>query len=283
MTSAMALEDSAETWTATSTRFPFVAQRVWRWEQGPTCPIKKMPLRLVAAAESRGPPLLEVPAGTPFMLVTTAIVDARTDLDRQLLERSFTLQRELTMVAAREGGLTGLVQAWHSATGETFVVLDGRGRRLAGSPDFPTSVSAAVSTAVPGIPLLIEDFVPITTEAGAAVVSSVGVTRHAGYLARLGDSFELGTRAVPTLLSLLAPGIRAALARRRTGAPSTRQPAHPPTRYRRRSTRRGATARYRYSRQNRSGSSHPSPVRGARRRGARRYHRRAGRSPGTST
>lgn len=204
MTSGLTLDDTASTWNRYVNTLSARGAAALALGLGPDLPHQQVPQRLVEAAESRGLPLLTVPAATPFMLVTKAIVEGRANLDRQLLEQSFGLQRELTTVAAREGGLTSLVQAWHAATGEVVVVLDRRGRRLAVSPNFPPVVAAAVSAAVPDIPLLIEDFTPVPTAAGTAVVSAVGATRHAGYLARLGDTFELGSRAVPTLLSLLA-------------------------------------------------------------------------------
>lgn len=204
MTSALTLTNTTEDWNRYVNTLSIRGAAALALGLGHDLPYQAVPQRLVEAAETRGLPLLEIPSGTPFMLVTKAIVDGRANLDRRLLEESFTLQRELTTVAAREGGLTGLIQAWHVATGESVMVLDRRGRRLAGSPDFPPAVAAAVSAAVPNIPLLIEDFVPVPTEAGTAVVSAVGAIRHAGYLARLGGAFELGSRAVPTLLSLLA-------------------------------------------------------------------------------
>jgi purine catabolism regulator len=204
MTSGLMLDDTAEAWNRYVNTLAARGAAALALALGPDLAHQHMPRRLVAAADRCGLPLLEVPAGTTLMAVTRAIVAARVEIDRRILEQSFALQRDLTSVAARDGGLTGLVQAWHLATGEAVVVFDRRGRTLASSPGFSAGAAEAIAAAVPDVPRLVEDFMPIATSAGVAVVSAVGATRHAGYLARLGDSLELGSRAVATLLSLLA-------------------------------------------------------------------------------
>ena len=108
-----------------------------------------------------------------------------------------------------KGGSTQLVQAWHLATDAGVHVFDRRGRRLASSPGFSADAAKAISNAVPHVRPLVEGM-PIPTDGDVALVSAVGATRHAGYLARLGDSLELGSRAVATLLSLLALSSNAA-------------------------------------------------------------------------
>jgi purine catabolism regulator len=204
MTSGLMLDDTGDAWDRYAGQAASRGAAALALGLGPDLRHTEMPERLVVAGHRHRLPLLGIPAQTPFIAVTKAIFAARAEIDRQVLEHSFALQRDLTRVAARERGLTGLVQAWHEATGEDVLVLDRRGRPLARSSGFPAGAAKAISAAVPGVRQLAEEIIQVPTDSGVAGVCAVGATRHAGYLARLGPPLELATPAVPTLLSLLA-------------------------------------------------------------------------------
>lgn len=204
MTSGLMIDDSESSWNRYVNTIAARGAAALAVGLGAGLPHQTMPSGLVVAARRCNLPLIAVPEETPFIAVTKAIVTARAEIEQRALEQSFALQRDLTRVVAREGGLAGLVQAWHRATGEELLVLDRRARRLASSPEFPPDAARSIVAAAPEVPPLVEDFVPIQTAAGPAIICAVGATRHAGYLARLGQGFEFGNRAVATLLSLLA-------------------------------------------------------------------------------
>ena len=204
MTSGSMLDDTSGTWDRYLSPIASCGAAALALSLGAGLRYAQMPERLVAAAHRYHLPLIGIPAETPLIAVTKAIFAARAEIDRQVLEHSFVLQRDLTRVAARERGLTGLVQAWHEATGEEVLLFDRRGRPLARSPGFPGDAARAIAAAVPGVRQLAEEIIQVPAGSGVAGVCAVGATRHAGYLARLGPSLELATPAVPTLLSLLA-------------------------------------------------------------------------------
>ena len=165
---------------------------------------KEVPQALLRAAEQHDLPVLSVPEGTPFIAVSKAIFAAHAERDRQVLEKSTDLQRELTRVAARERGLSGLVIAWRKATGEDAFVLDRRARVLASSLTFPGDVTATIAAAAETLRPLSSDVLRVDTSAGLASVMAIGATRHAGYLARLGHAGHYADLAAPTFLGLLA-------------------------------------------------------------------------------
>ena len=165
---------------------------------------ERLPDALLRAAAHHDVPVIEVPEFTPFIAVSKAIFAAHSERDRQVLEQSSELQRQLTKVAAGERGLSGLVTAWKSATGEEAFVLDRRARVLAGSVTFAGEVTAAIAEAAVGLKPLTIEARQVHTSAGEAIVTTVGATRHAGYLARIGHAGQSADLAVPTLLSLLA-------------------------------------------------------------------------------
>lgn len=171
---------------------------------GPELRHRTTPEALIASAQTHGLPLVEIPAATSFLAVTKAIFAARTQRDRQTFEASMELQRELTKVAARERGLSGLVTAWKRATGEEAFVLDRRARLLSSTVTVPAEVVMQVADAANRLKPLSTGSHRVPTELGEVRLMTVGATRHAGYLARLGSSDAPADLAVSALLSLLA-------------------------------------------------------------------------------
>ncbi|MFT4262070.1 MAG: PucR family transcriptional regulator ligand-binding domain-containing protein [Nocardioides sp.] len=163
-----------------------------------------VPAALLRAAERHRLPVVEVPESTPFIAVSKAIFAAHSDRDRRVLEESTALQRELTRTAARERGLAGLAAAWRRATGEHVLVLDRRARVLASSLAFSAEVAGVVGEAATDLGVLTTVVTSVATPAGDAVIATVGATRHAGYLARIGHAGEYADLAAPAFLSLLA-------------------------------------------------------------------------------
>lgn len=204
MTTGSELADTAEAWEAYVAHFAAGGAAALALGVGESQAYRAMPACLVMAAERHGVPLLEVPASTPFIAVSKAIYAARSARDREALERSFEFQRDLTRVAARERGLSGLIQAWHAATGEEALILDRRGRTLATTQALAGDSGRQISAAALELHQLTSETIQVMTEVGPATVTPLGATRHAGYLARVGEISELGALAAPTLTSLLA-------------------------------------------------------------------------------
>lgn len=98
---------------------------------GAELPLQRAPDELIAAADTRGMPLLTVPDGVPFIAVTKAVFAFRARAERRSLEQTLQTQRALTAAAVSPGGLLGILDAHREATGRTGVVVDQLGRVLA--------------------------------------------------------------------------------------------------------------------------------------------------------
>ncbi len=204
ITTGLLMDDSAETWDPYVRAVAESGAAALALGVGEDVAYTSMPDALVAAARRYGVPLLSIPSETAFIAVTKAIFSAKAEIDREVAEHSAELQRDLTRVAARERGLAGLIQAWRAATGENAIVLDRRARALASTVEVHGETVRQISSISADLPPLTTESVTVTTDAGPALVCSIGATRHAGYLARLDVSSDWPGLALPTLVSLLA-------------------------------------------------------------------------------
>ena len=96
---------------------------------------RQVPDGIVSAADSLGLPVLRVPASTPFIAITRAVIDAINADQLKSVQRTVELQERLARETLR-GGIPALVDALSRALHATTVALSTDGRLLAGSgPD----------------------------------------------------------------------------------------------------------------------------------------------------
>lgn len=95
----------------------------------------QVPPGIVAAADELGLPVLSVPASTPFIAITRAVIDAITTKQLKAVQQTVELQERLARETLR-GGIPALVTALSRALGSTAVVISTDARLLAGGgPD----------------------------------------------------------------------------------------------------------------------------------------------------
>ncbi len=96
---------------------------------------RQVPDGILAAGDTLGLPVLRVPASTPFIAITRAVIDAINADQLKSVQRTVELQERLARETLR-GGIPALVDALSRALHATTVVLSTDGRLLAGAgPD----------------------------------------------------------------------------------------------------------------------------------------------------
>lgn len=96
---------------------------------------RQVPDGVLAAGNALGLPVLAVPASTPFIAVTRAVIDAINADQLKSVRRTVELQERLARETLR-GGIPALVEALSKALAATTVALSTDGRLLAGGgPD----------------------------------------------------------------------------------------------------------------------------------------------------
>ncbi|MCJ0904505.1 PucR family transcriptional regulator [Rhodococcus sp. ARC_M6] len=144
-----------------------------------------VPLDLLAAAENRGLPVLEVPFTTPFAAVTRAVMTRLSQQEYESVLRAAEVQTRITRVALR-GGVSAIVRELAAAT-KTSVAFVGD-RLTAVHPTNHKALIAevravAATTRDPNAPASISQSTPERT----LTLSPVGVTGSwHGYLAMAG-------------------------------------------------------------------------------------------------
>ncbi len=96
---------------------------------------RQVPDGILAAGDTLGLPVVRVPASTPFIAITRAVIDAITADQLKSVQRTVELQERLARETLK-GGIPALVAALSRALTTTTVVISTDGRLLAGSgPD----------------------------------------------------------------------------------------------------------------------------------------------------
>ncbi|MCC6227496.1 MAG: PucR family transcriptional regulator ligand-binding domain-containing protein [Microthrixaceae bacterium] len=96
---------------------------------------RQVPDGILAAADALGLPVLRVPASTPFIAITRAVIDAINADQLRSVQHTVELQQRLARETLR-GGIPALVDALSKALGATTIALSTDGRLLAGAgPD----------------------------------------------------------------------------------------------------------------------------------------------------
>lgn len=93
---------------------------------------RHVPDGILAAGDTLGLPVLRVPASTPFIAITRAVIDAINADQLKSVQRTVELQERLARETLR-GGIPALVDALSRALTATTVVLSTDGRLLAGA------------------------------------------------------------------------------------------------------------------------------------------------------
>ncbi|MCW3011439.1 MAG: hypothetical protein JWO90_1843 [Solirubrobacterales bacterium] len=93
-----------------------------------------VPEAMVAAAEERAFPLVEVPYDVPFIAVTEKAFTRLVNEQYAVLQRSIAAQERLQRIVLSERGLDAVAQAIANLVGATALVFDGRGELLARHP-----------------------------------------------------------------------------------------------------------------------------------------------------
>ncbi len=91
----------------------------------------KLPRALVAEAEARGLPLLEVPYEMPFIAITEAAANHLVNEQYDVLSRGIAVNERLERLVLEGGGLDEIAREIAAAVGGSSIVLDRRGERLA--------------------------------------------------------------------------------------------------------------------------------------------------------
>ena len=108
----------------------------------------EVPPALVAAAEERGLPLLQVPAGTAFIAVSKAVSGLLGVEEYEAITRAFEAQRDLTRAALAARGPAAVAARLARHTGGWVLVLDASGHVLHAAPEQPPEVAAARAAAL---------------------------------------------------------------------------------------------------------------------------------------
>ncbi len=96
---------------------------------------RQVPEGILAAGDSLGLPILRVPASTPFIAITRAVIDAINTDQVKAVQRTVDLQQRLARETL-QGGIPAVVTALSRALNATAVALSTDGRPLAaGGPD----------------------------------------------------------------------------------------------------------------------------------------------------
>ncbi len=146
---------------------------------------ESVPTDLIAAARSRGLPLLEVPFTTPFAAVTRAVMTRLSQQEYESVLRAAEVQTRITRVALR-GGVSAIVRELATATKTSVAFVGDRITAVhpANQKSLITEVRAvAATTRDPNAPASISQSTPERT----LTLSPVGVTDSwHGYLAMAG-------------------------------------------------------------------------------------------------
>lgn len=108
---------------------------------------RAVPEGILAAGDALGLPVLRVPASTPFIAITRAVIDAITAEQVKSVQRTVELQERLVRETLR-GGIPALVTTLARALGATAMVLSTDGRLLAGDGPDLDRVGAVAAAAV---------------------------------------------------------------------------------------------------------------------------------------
>ncbi|MCW1956958.1 MAG: PucR family transcriptional regulator ligand-binding domain-containing protein, partial [Mycobacterium sp.] len=92
---------------------------------------RQVPDGILAAGDELGLPVLRVPASTPFIAVTRAVIDAINADQLKSVQRTVELQERLARETLRDG-IPALVDSLSRALSATTVALSTDGRLLAG-------------------------------------------------------------------------------------------------------------------------------------------------------
>lgn len=96
---------------------------------------RQVPEGITSAGDSLGLPILRVPASTPFIAITRAVIDAINAEQLKAVQRTVELQQRLARETL-QGGIPAVVTALSRALNSTAVALSPEGRPLAaGGPD----------------------------------------------------------------------------------------------------------------------------------------------------
>ncbi|MER5390301.1 PucR family transcriptional regulator [Saccharopolyspora sp. NPDC002686] len=95
---------------------------------------RAVPAELVAAAESAGLPLLEVPRPTPFIAISKAVSHAVAAEEYAILRRTSRAQHELAQAAGTTNGVNALVRKLARLLDAWVLLLDSGGRLLHSAP-----------------------------------------------------------------------------------------------------------------------------------------------------
>jgi PucR family transcriptional regulator, purine catabolism regulatory protein len=142
-----------------------------------------VPAALVAAAESAGLPLLDVPPPTPFIAVTRAVADLVAQAEREDITRSLDAHRRLTRAAL--DGTDGVAAELARLVGGWVLVTDARGTVTHTEGRTPPDTRALVAAEVARLaPQGLRGASSVASVEGSLVVHPLGVAgAPRGYLA----------------------------------------------------------------------------------------------------
>lgn len=112
---------------------------------------RQVPDGIICAGDELGLPVLRVPASTPFIAITRAVIDAINADQLKSVQRTVELQERLARETLR-GGIPALVTALGRALSATVVALSSDGRLLAGGGPDQDRLAGLVSDVFIGKP-----------------------------------------------------------------------------------------------------------------------------------
>ena len=112
---------------------------------------ERVPPALVAAAESAGLPLLEVPEPTPFMAVSRTVSDLLAASEYEAVTRTVEAQRDLTRAALAPEGAAAVVARLSGVLAADLVLLDALGLLLHAAPREAASWVEVIEPEVDGM------------------------------------------------------------------------------------------------------------------------------------
>ena len=110
--------------------------------------LEAVPEAMIAAADERAFPLVEVPYDVPFIAVTEKAFTRLVNEQYAVLQRSIAAQERLQRIVLSERGLDAVAQAIANLVGATALVFDGRGElqaRHAFRRELPEDVVAEIA------------------------------------------------------------------------------------------------------------------------------------------
>jgi purine catabolism regulator len=112
---------------------------------------ERTPHALIAAAESAGLPLLEVPEPTPFIAISRAVSELWAAAEYEAVTRTVETQRDLTRAALAPEGAAAVVARLSGALDGDLVLLDASGRLLHAAPREATDLIDGLLAEIDGM------------------------------------------------------------------------------------------------------------------------------------